>query len=143
MKEHWYNIRTVEKRGTLCGCKAGVFECVTSSPKYASDIAKELYLDNDLTYRLLRALGSLRLLREDANHDFSITGEGEFLRRDNPQTLRAIALLEGGHEHYAHWKRLHNMIKDGKQNAFPREYGKNHLNLPTVILHIEKFSTKP
>jgi len=32
--------------------------------------------------------------------------------------------LEEGHEHYALWKHLHNMIKDGKQNAFPREYGK-------------------
>jgi hypothetical protein len=32
--------------------------------------------------------------------------------------------LEEGPEHYALWKHLHNMIKDGKQNAFPREYGK-------------------
>ncbi len=106
------------------GVKLGVFDCVTSNPKYASDIAKELNLDNKLAYRLLRALGSLGLLREGVNHDFSITGEGEFLRRDNPQTLRGIALLEEGHEHYALWKHLHNMIKDGKQNAFPREYGK-------------------
>ena len=81
-------------------------------------------LDNKLAYRLLRALGSLGLLSEGVNHDFSITGEGEFLRKDNPQSLRGIALLEEGHEHYALWKHLHNMIKDGKQNAFPREYGK-------------------
>lgn len=106
------------------GVKLGVFDCVTSNPKNASDIAKELNLDNKLAYRLLRALGSLGLLREGVKHDFSITGEGEFLRRDNPQTLRGIALLEEGHEHYALWKHLHNMIKDGKQNAFPREYGK-------------------
>ena len=106
------------------GVKLGVFDCATSNPKNASDIAKELNLDNKLAYRLLRALGSLGLLKEGVNHDFSITGEGEFLRRDNPQTLRGIALLEEGHEHYALWKHLHNMIKDGKQNAFPREYGK-------------------
>jgi predicted transcriptional regulator len=106
------------------GVKLGVFDCVTSNPKYASDIAKELNLDNKLAYRLLRALASIGLLKEGVNHDFSITAEGEFLRRDNPQTLRGIALLEEGHEHYALWKHLHNMIKDGKQNAFPREYGK-------------------
>jgi len=32
-------------------------------------------------------------------------------------------LLEEGHEHYALWKHLPAMIKDGKQNAFLREYG--------------------
>jgi len=46
------------------GVKLGVFDCVTSNPKNASDIAKELNLDNKLAYRLLRALGSLGLLRE-------------------------------------------------------------------------------
>ena len=106
------------------GVKLGVFDCVTSNPKSVSDISKELNLDNKLAYRLLRALGSLGFLREGANQDFSITEEGEFLKSDNPQTLRGIALLEEGQEHYALWKHLHNMIKDGKQNAFPREFGK-------------------
>jgi DNA-binding IclR family transcriptional regulator len=46
------------------GVKLGVFDCVTSNPKNASEIAKELNLDNKLAYRLLRALGSLGLLRE-------------------------------------------------------------------------------
>jgi O-methyltransferase. len=105
------------------GVKLGVFDCVTSVPKNASDIAKELILDYTLAYRLLRALGSLGLLREGVNHDFSITAQGEFLRKDHPQTLRGIALLEEGHEHYAVWKHLPDMIKDGKQNAFLREYG--------------------
>jgi hypothetical protein len=76
-----------------------------------------------LAYRLLRALGSLGLLREGVNRDFIITQQGEFLRKDNPKTLRGIALLEEGPEHYALWKHLPTMIKDGKQNAFPREYG--------------------
>jgi predicted transcriptional regulator len=105
------------------GVKLGVFDYVTSVPKNALDIAKELNLDYTLAYRLLRALGSLGLLKEGVNHNFSITAHGEFLRKDHPQTLRGIALLEEGHEHYALWKHLPAMIKDGKQNAFPREYG--------------------
>jgi predicted transcriptional regulator len=103
--------------------KLGVFEYVRSSPKNASDIAKDLNLDNTLAYRLLRALSSLGLLREGVNQDFSITAQGELLRKDHPQTLRGIALLEEGHEHYALWEHLPAMIKDGKQNAFLREYG--------------------
>ena len=76
------------------GVKLGVFDCVRSVPKSAIDIAKELNLDDKLAYRLLRALGSLGLLIEDGNHDFSTTAQGEFLQKDRPQTLRGIALLE-------------------------------------------------
>jgi hypothetical protein len=89
-----------------------------------SEIAKKLSLDYSLSYRLLRALGSLGLLREDVNRNFSITAQGEFLGKDHPQTLRGIVLLEEGEEHYALWKHLPSMITDGKQNAFLREYGK-------------------
>jgi len=105
------------------GVELGVFEYVSSHPKNASKIANVLNLDYNLAYRLLRALGSLGLLREGVNRDFTITQQGEFLRKDNPKTLRGIALLEEGPEHYALWKHLPTMIKDGKQNAFPREYG--------------------
>ncbi|MGC2441658.1 MAG: methyltransferase dimerization domain-containing protein, partial [Nitrososphaeraceae archaeon] len=106
------------------GVKLGVFDCINSFPKNVSEIAKQLNLDYSLAYRLLRALGSLGLLREDVNRNFSITAKGELLGKDHPQTLRGIALLEEGEEHYALWKHLPSMIMDGKQNAFLREYGK-------------------
>jgi O-methyltransferase domain/Dimerisation domain len=105
------------------GVKLGVFDCVTSSPKLASDIAKELGLDQVMTYRLLRALGSIGLLKEGQNHAFSITPQGQVLRSDHPQTLRDIVLLEEGPEHYAIWKHLPAMIKEGQQDSFVREHG--------------------
>ena len=55
------------------GVKLGVFDCVNSVPKNALEIARQLDLDNSLAYRLLRALGSLDLLREDVDRNFSIT----------------------------------------------------------------------
>ena len=105
------------------GVKLGIFDCVTSVPKNATYIANELKLDCALTYRLLRALASLGLLRQELNHDFSITTQGELLRKDHPETLRGIILLEESPEHYAIWKHLPDMIIDGKQDAFIREYG--------------------
>jgi hypothetical protein len=105
------------------GVKLGIFDCVTSVPKNATYIANELKLDCALTYRLSRALASLGLLRQELNHDFSITTQGELLRKDHPQTLRGIILLEESPEHYAIWKHLPDMIIDGKQDAFIREYG--------------------
>jgi hypothetical protein len=104
------------------GVKLGVFDCVTSDPWKASDIAKQLNLDCTLTYRLLRALGSLGFLKEEHDHRFSISSQGQLLQKNHPQTLRDVTLLEEGPEHYAIWKHLPAMIKDGQQNAFLREY---------------------
>ena len=105
------------------GVKLGVFDIVGSKSMSQVKIAEELGLDPALSYRLLRALASIGLLREDNDRFFSITSMGELLRSDNPQTLRAIVLLEEGPEHYAIWKHLSTMVKDGKQDGFVREFG--------------------
>ena len=105
------------------GVKLGIFETIQSEPKSSSEIARELGLDPSLTYRLLRALSSIGFLNEDNKYSFSITSLGELVRKDHPQTLRGVVLLEEGPEHYAIWKHLPDMIKDGKQDAFVREFG--------------------
>jgi hypothetical protein len=106
------------------GVKLGVFDALRNGPKKAHALALELKLDPALAYRLLRALGCLDLLREGGDRTFSLTGAGDLLRSDHPQTLRALALLEEGPEHYALWKHLPAMVKDGQQNAFVREFGR-------------------
>jgi hypothetical protein len=88
------------------GVKLGIFEVLRPGPKTATVIAHELRLDSALAYRLLRALGSLELLREGKDRTFSLTEAGELLRSDHFQTLRGITLLEEGPEHYALWKHL-------------------------------------
>ncbi len=106
------------------GVKLGIFDYATSHVKSTADIANQLGLDAKLAYRLLRALSSMGLLKEESNRTgFSITPQGELLRKDHPQTLRGVTLLEEGPEHYAIWKHLPAMIKEGKQNAFVREFG--------------------
>jgi predicted transcriptional regulator len=105
------------------GVKLGIFDRVTSDPMKTSDIARHLNLDFVLTYRLLRALGSLGFLEEDGDHKFSISSQGKLLQKNDSQTLRDIILLEEGPEHYAIWKHLPAMIKAGQQDAFLREYG--------------------
>jgi hypothetical protein len=105
------------------GVKLGIFDVVSSVPLSSAQIAEELNLDPALSYRLLRAIASIGLLSEHHERRFSITAMGEFLRNDNPETLRGVALLEEGPEHYAVWKHLGAMVKDGKQDGFIREFG--------------------
>jgi hypothetical protein len=105
------------------GVKLGIFESVGKTPKPASDIAKELDLDPLLSYRLLRALATIGFLSEKDGQLFSITPMGELVRKDHPQTLRGVILLEEGPEHYAIWKHLGHMVRDGRQDGFMREFG--------------------
>lgn len=106
------------------GVRLGVFEALREQTKDAATIARELKLDAELGYRLLRALGALELLREEKGRKFSLTEAGRYLLADHPQTLRGVTLLEEGPEHYALWKHLPAMIRDGRQNAFVREFGR-------------------
>ena len=105
------------------GVKLEIFESVDTAPKHALEIAKELGLDDALSYRLLRALASMGFLNEKDDQRFSITPMGELVRKDHPQTLRGVILLEEGPEHYAIWKHLSEMVKDGRQDGFMREFG--------------------
>lgn len=106
------------------GVMLGVFDALASGPASAVRVARELGVDAGMLYRLMRALGSLELLQEDPQQSFSLTPMGEWLRTDHPQTLRGMTLLEEGPEHYAAWKHLPELIKEGKQDAFLREFGR-------------------
>ena len=55
------------------GVRLGVFDALAHGPKTASAVARELKLDESLTFaRLLRALGSLELLHEGGERTFSV-----------------------------------------------------------------------
>lgn len=105
------------------GVRLGVFDALGGGPKSTADLAAELRMDPPLTYRLLRALSCLGLLNEDRNRSFSLAAAGEFLQAAHPQTLRGMTLLEEGPEHYAVWKHLSAVVREGKQDGFVREFG--------------------
>src|SRR5919112_1154832 len=108
------------------GAKLGIFDYLTTNPKEIGQIAKDLNLNETMAYRILRSIASLGFLNEeDEDCRFSITPLGERLKKDHPQTLQGVLLLEEGPEHYQIWKHLPRMIKDGQQNAFLSEYGNN------------------
>jgi O-methyltransferase domain/Dimerisation domain len=106
------------------GVKLGVFEVVSDEPILAASIARALSLDAALSYRLLRALGSLDLVREHADEHFSITEAGALLASAHPHSMRDVVLLREGPEHTAVWKHLPDIIRDGMQNGFVREFGR-------------------
>jgi hypothetical protein len=106
------------------GVALGVFEHLSDRvSQKAGDLASTIDTDPTLLYRLLRALSSLGLLREDGEAGFSITAGGLILRADHPQSLRSMALLEEGPVHYALWRHLPEMIRSGVPDGFRYEFG--------------------
>jgi hypothetical protein len=105
------------------GTALGVFDRLAANRAAdASVLAAQITADPAMLYRLLRALASIGLLAEDSSRVFRLTEEGSLLSADHPQSLRAMALLEEGPEHYAVWKHLVAIVRDGKQDGFKREY---------------------
>lgn len=106
------------------GAELGVFDHLDrTTAKGAVCLADEMGVDAALLYRLLRAIAATGLLTENSSREFRLTAQGELLRSDNPRSLRPMARLAEGPQHYALWKHLPAMVRDGKQNAFVREFG--------------------
>lgn len=105
------------------GVELGVFEEVGDYPTHAVEIADRLDFDRELGYRLLRALGSLGLLEETPDRRFSLTPAGAFFKEDHPESLRGVARLEVSPTLTMLWTHLPDLVRDGEQNAFPREFG--------------------
>jgi len=105
------------------GAALGVFDQLSDQPKTAASVAEMINADPAMLYRLMRALASIGLLIENDEKAFCLTDAGALLREDHQHSLRATALLEEGPEHYALWKHLVDMVRDGRQNGFVREFG--------------------
>ena len=105
------------------GVELGVFEVTRSDPLGSDQIARDLGIDSALGYRLLRALAALGVLCEHGSRSFSSNDAGRMLRADHPQSMRDAFLLREGPEHTAVWKHLADIVRDGQQTGFVREYG--------------------
>jgi hypothetical protein len=105
------------------GAALGVFDHLAENRAIdARVLARQVGADPALLYRLLR-LAAIGLLAEDDSKGFRLTEAGALLREDHPHSLKAMALLEEGPEHYPVWKHLVPILRDGKQDGFLREFG--------------------
>src|SRR5580704_14229925 len=106
------------------GSALGVFDHLSEDRSTgAAALAPRVSADPALLYRLLRALAAIGLLTEDDGRAFRLTEAGALLREDHPHSLKAMALLEEGPEHYAAWKHLVPILREGRQDGFLREFG--------------------
>jgi hypothetical protein len=72
--------------------------------------------------RLLRALCAHGILKEEADGSFVQTPLSQVLRSGRPGSMRAIAEVELGHDHYDSWRDIESCLLKGG-TAFERLYG--------------------
>src|SRR5260370_20576763 len=80
--------------------KLGVADCLEKGVRTTADLARELNVNEDALYRLLRALASQGVFEETAPHTFGNSGLSCYLRTDEPGSIRPAFLYFGTDFYY-------------------------------------------
>ncbi len=96
-------------------------DLLAAGPRTADELAAESESHPRSLYRLLRALASSGVFREDADHRFSLTPLSECLRRDTPGSMTGLAWMRGDWQYRAWGDLLHN-VQTG-ETAFNHVFG--------------------
>ncbi|HEV2663970.1 MAG TPA: methyltransferase [Blastocatellia bacterium] len=101
-------------RAIYVAAKLGLADLVKDSPKTADELARLTGTHSPSLYRARRALASVGVFTDDGRGRFAQTPLSETLRSDTPGSLRALAIVELGQEHYPAWGNLMHSVKTGE-----------------------------
>jgi len=104
--------------------RLGIADLLADGPKTAGELAAATGANADALYRILRALASLDVFEEAADHRFALTPMAALLRQDHPFSVRAQALFFG-EDAYRSWGDLLHTVMTG-ETAFDHVFGAHH-----------------
>lgn len=117
------------------GAELGLFEALDDGPASATDLAADLDLDADGTYRLLRAMEHFGVIEGTANEDggddedededrlFSLARVGELFLADHPRSVRRELLFNRSPEWIRAMLHMPDVVSEGGPPGFVREFG--------------------
>lgn len=94
------------------GAKLNIADHLKEKPLTAGQLAEATHSDAPSLYRILRALSSVGVFKENTEHKFELTPLGDTLRSDIPGSMKAMAIAQLG-DHYNAWGNLIYSIKTG------------------------------
>ena len=100
----------------------GIADLLAAGGRTSEELADATRTNADALYRLLRALASIGILREEEGRLFSLAKLGEPLRSDAPDSVAAIAVHVGRPYIRQAWSALIESVRTG-ENAFRRVHG--------------------
>jgi hypothetical protein len=102
--------------------KLGIANLLADGPRTSADLAGAMETDPNALYRLLRALASVGIVREEVERRFALTDLGAGLRSDAPDSLAGWATFVGEPYHWRAWGALEYSVRTG-ENAFRHAHG--------------------
>ncbi|NIS65070.1 MAG: methyltransferase, partial [Gemmatimonadales bacterium] len=99
----------------------GIADLLAGGPRTADELAWETGAHGASLYRVLRALASIDVFREDEAGRFSLTPVGKLLASDAPGSKRSLARMAGA-EFYRSWGGLLSSVETGAA-AFDKVFG--------------------
>ncbi len=106
--------------------KLGLADRLAGGPADAGSLARELGVDPDRLYRVMRALASFGVFTLDPERRFGLAPMGSYLRSDVPGSLAAFATFQGEESYRAFGDLLHT-VRTG-ETAFDHVYGMGHFD---------------
>jgi hypothetical protein len=94
--------------------KLGLADALAAGPLTSDEVARAVSAHPGATHRLLRALATLELVRQQDDGRFELTRLGSCLTSDAPDSVRSWALLWGGPMMWEPWGRLADCVKTGE-----------------------------
>ena len=94
--------------------RLGVADHLDSGWRSASDLARQLNVNEDALYRILRLLASQGIFEENGDRSFRNTDVSQFLRSNVPGSLRALFVFWGSDYSYGSLSQLIRTLETGK-----------------------------
>ncbi|HXK18364.1 MAG TPA: methyltransferase [Polyangiaceae bacterium] len=109
-------------KALAAAAELNIADYLVKEPLRADQLATKIDVHAPSLYRLLRALASVGVFREDEQRRFSNTELSNVLRADEPDSMRSMALFLCGGPHWAAWGEFLYSVRTG-QSAFERVHG--------------------
>lgn len=100
----------------------GIADLLAGGPRASDDLAAATDTDPGSLYRLLRALGSVDVLREEEGRRFALTPLGDCLRSDAPEPVGGWAAYVGRPYRWESWAHLLQSVRTG-ESGFRHAHG--------------------
>jgi SAM-dependent methyltransferase len=89
---------------------------LSAGARSAADVARDTGCDAGAMFRLLRALASVGVLRQDGER-FALTPLGETLRSNVPGSMRDMAIAQTAPGHWRPWGELREAVRTGQRRT--------------------------
>jgi hypothetical protein len=106
--------------------KLGIADFLAKGPLTADELAGKTGTHPRSLFRLMRALAAQRIFTQDHSDRFGLTSLSQVLRRDDPHSMRYVA-INFGEEYYRAAGELLHTVKTG-ETGFNHLYGKGHFD---------------